>query len=112
VTALGRTVDVVLDSIGGDYGPRSLAVLREGGTLVTLPSPDEVPAGSDRDIRTGFTLVEPDSTGMRALAGLVEEGRLRPVVATVLPLERAADAHRLGETGRTLGKVVLSVREG
>ncbi|MGN9789999.1 NADP-dependent oxidoreductase [Streptomyces sp. OZ13] len=112
VTALGRTVDVVLDSVGGDYGPRSLAVLRDGGTLVTLPSPDEVPAGADRGVRTGFTLVEPDSTGMRALAGLVAAGRLRPVVETVLPLERAADAHRLGEAGRTRGKIVLSVREG
>ncbi|MEV4680754.1 NADP-dependent oxidoreductase [Streptomyces kurssanovii] len=112
VTALGRTVDVVLDSIGGDYGPRSLAVLRDGGTLVTLPSPGEVPAGAGRGVRAGFTLVEPDSTGMRALAGLVEAGRLRPVVETVLPLERAADAHRLGEAGRTRGKIVLSVREG
>ncbi|QIP83654.1 NADP-dependent oxidoreductase [Streptomyces sp. Tu 2975] len=111
VTALGRTVDVVLDSIGGDYGPRSLAVLRDGGTLVTLPSPDEVPADAGRGVRTGFTLVEPDSTGMRALAGLVEAGLLRPVVETVLPLERAADAHRLGEAGRTRGKIVLSVRE-
>lgn len=112
VTALGRTVDVVLDSVGGDYGPRSLAVLRDGGTLVTLPSPDEVPAGAGRDVRTGFTLVEPDSTGMRALAGLVAAGRLRPVVETVLPLERAEEAHRLGEAGRTRGKIVLSVREG
>jgi NADPH:quinone reductase-like Zn-dependent oxidoreductase len=49
---------------------------------------------------------------MRALAGLVAAGRLRPVVETVLPLERAEDAHRLGEAGRTRGKIVLSVREG
>ncbi|MEU0373957.1 NADP-dependent oxidoreductase [Streptomyces sp. NPDC006283] len=109
---LGRSVDVVLDSVGGDYGARSLEVLLAGGILVTLPSPDDVPAAEEagaHGIRTGFTLVEPDSTGMRALARLAEEGRLRPVVETVLPLERAADAHRLGETGRTRGKIVLSV---
>ncbi|MFE7774958.1 NADP-dependent oxidoreductase [Streptomyces sp. NPDC057445] len=108
----GREVDVVLDSIGGDYGTRSLRVLRDGGTLVTLPSPDEVPPADEsghRGIRTGFTLVEPDSTGMRAIAGLAAAGKLRPVVETVLPLERAADAHRLGETGRTRGKIVLTV---
>ncbi|MER6996698.1 NADP-dependent oxidoreductase [Streptomyces sp. NPDC000410] len=111
----GREVDVVLDSIGGDYGTRSLKVLRDGGTLLTLPSPDDVPpapaadGSGRRGIRTGFTLVEPDSTGMRALARLAAEGRLRPVVETVLPLERAADAHRLGETGRTRGKIVLTV---
>ena len=108
----GREVDIVLDSIGGDYGTRSLKVLRDGGTLITLPSPDEVPPATEsapRGIRTGFTLVEPDSTGMRALADLAAQGKLRPVVETVLPLERAADAHRLGETGRTRGKIVLTV---
>ncbi|WP_173262466.1 NADP-dependent oxidoreductase [Streptomyces pacificus] len=109
-----QAVDVVLDSIGGEYGHRSLQVLRDGGTLVTLPSPDDVPAPEEtepRGIRTGFTLVEPDSTGLRALASLVAEGRLRPVVDTVLPLERAADAHRLGENGRTRGKIVLTVAD-
>ncbi|MFD4139239.1 NADP-dependent oxidoreductase [Streptomyces sp. NPDC058572] len=114
VERLGRSVDVVLDSVGGDYGPRSLRVLRDGGTLVTLPSPDDVPAAEENGahgIRTGFTLVEPDSTGMIALAGLAEKGSLRPVVETVLPLESAAEAHRLGEAGRTRGKIVLSVLE-
>ncbi|MFD5426417.1 NADP-dependent oxidoreductase [Streptomyces sp. NPDC127084] len=111
----GGTVDVVIDAIGGDYGPRSLHVLRDGGTLVTLPSPDEVPAAvadDPRSSRSGFTLVEPDSTGMRAIAALAAEGRLRPLVESTFPLERAADAHRLGETGRTRGKIVLTVREG
>jgi NADPH:quinone reductase-like Zn-dependent oxidoreductase len=109
-----RNVDIVLDSIGGDYGSRSLRVLRDGGTLVTLPSPDDVPAAEEsgpRGIRTGFTLVEPDSTGMRAIAELAAAGRLRPVVESVLPLESAAEAHRLGETGRTRGKIVLTVLE-
>ncbi|MFF8277834.1 NADP-dependent oxidoreductase [Streptomyces lateritius] len=104
-----RDVDVVLDCYGGDdYGTRSLAVLREGGTLVTLPSPDAVPA-TERGIRTGFTLVEPDYAGLLGLAELVETGRLRPEVETVLPLEEAAKAHRLGESGRTRGKIVLTV---
>jgi NADPH:quinone reductase-like Zn-dependent oxidoreductase len=38
-----RDVDVVIDTIGGDYGSRSLRVLRKGGTLVTLSSPAEAP---------------------------------------------------------------------
>ncbi|MGW6566638.1 NADP-dependent oxidoreductase [Streptomyces sp. NPDC054975] len=103
-----RDVDIVLDGHGGDYGTRSLPVLREGGTLVTLPSPDFVPA-SERGIRTGFTLVEPDYAGLLGLAALVESGQLRPVVDTVLPLAEAAKAHELGESGRTRGKLVLTV---
>ncbi|RKT07046.1 NADPH:quinone reductase-like Zn-dependent oxidoreductase [Streptomyces sp. 3211.6] len=101
-------VDVVIDSIGGDYGHRSLKVLKPGGHLVTLPSPDDVPADA-QGVHTGWTLVEPDYRGLVQIAALVEEGKLRPVIDTVLPLEEAARAHELGERGRTTGKIVLTV---
>ncbi|EFL17783.1 NADP-dependent oxidoreductase [Streptomyces sp. C] len=101
-------VDVVIDSLGGENGARSLKVLKPGGHLVTLPSPDDVPADAD-GVHTGWTLVEPDFRGLVEIAALVEEGRLRPVIDTVLPLEQAAQAHGLGELGRTTGKIVLTV---
>ncbi|MGW6707642.1 NADP-dependent oxidoreductase [Streptomyces sp. NPDC054956] len=101
-------VDVVIDSLGGEAGERSLKVLKPGGHLVTLPSPDDVPAGAE-GVRTGWTLVEPDFRGLVEIASLVEEGRLRPVVEAVLPLAEAAKAHELGERGRTTGKIVLTV---
>lgn len=104
-------VDVVLDAIGGDYGPRSLRVLRRGGSLVSLSAPDAAPVEEAKalGIRAGFTLVEPDYAGMCAIAGLVEAGKLRAEIDTVFPLEQAAKAHELGETGRTTGKIVLTV---
>jgi len=40
---------------------------------------------------------------------LVESGRVRPVVHAVLPLSAAAEAHRLMEEGRHVGKLVLNV---
>ncbi|MFG1945007.1 NADP-dependent oxidoreductase [Nonomuraea sp. NPDC048826] len=108
-----RDVDVVLDGIGGDYGRRSLRTLRRGGTLVTLPLsvmdaglPEEAAA---LGVRSAAMLVEPDHAALRALAALVEAGRLRPEIAAVLPLAEAAKAHELGETGRTSGKIVLTV---
>ncbi|MEU6060734.1 NADP-dependent oxidoreductase [Streptomyces sp. NPDC047097] len=101
-------VDVVLDNVGGDTGPRSLKVLRPGGRLVTLPSPDDVP-GEAEGVRTGWMLVEPDRQGLLEVAALVADGRLRPLVDTVLPLSEAAKAHQLGEQGRTTGKIVLTV---
>ncbi|WP_433894521.1 NADP-dependent oxidoreductase [Streptomyces sp. CA-111067] len=107
-----RDVDVVLDTIGGDYGTRSLRVLRTGGTLVTLTSPGDVPPAEQTGplgLRTGFTLVEPDYAGLKALVDLVEADRLRAEISTVLPLEQAATAHELGETGRSTGKIVLTV---
>ncbi|WP_320670705.1 NADP-dependent oxidoreductase [Patulibacter defluvii] len=110
-------VDVVLDTIGGDYARRSLALLRDGGRLVSITGPDapgaEVEAAAAaRGIRTGWTVVEPDRHGLLQLARLVDEGRLRPEIAAVLPLAEADRAHQLGATNRTAGKIVLEVGDG
>jgi len=113
-TTAVHDVDVVLDAVGRDYGPRSLAVLRAGGRLVSLASPaDDAlrPRAAALGVHAGFMLVEPDHAALTAIAGLVAAGRLRPRIETVLPLSQAAEAHRLGETGRTTGKIVLNVLE-
>ncbi|MER7764472.1 NADP-dependent oxidoreductase [Streptomyces sp. NPDC097619] len=101
-------VDVVLDGLGGETAERSMAVLRPGGRLVTLPGPDDVPAPRE-GVSARWMLVEPDHLGLREIAALVERGALRPVVDTVLPLADAARAHEIGERGRTAGKIVLTV---
>ncbi|MEU8913388.1 MULTISPECIES: NADP-dependent oxidoreductase [Streptomyces] len=107
-----RDVDLVLDTIAGDYGARSLRTLRPGGSLVSiLPLDDTFPADRAREagVRAAFVLVEPDRAGLQAVAELVNTGKLQVNVDTVFPLEDAAKAHALGETGRTTGKIVLTV---
>jgi NADPH:quinone reductase-like Zn-dependent oxidoreductase len=107
-------IDVVVDAISGDYGPRSLRTMRPGGVLVSLlPLAEDFPAEQARKsgLRAGRMLVEPDQAGLKALAALVDAGQLRVEVETVLPLELAGKAHELGEAGRTTGKLVLSVTE-
>ncbi len=106
-----RDVDVVLDTVGGDYGQRSLATLRPGGMLVSITGLSSAAslraAAIARGVRAAVLLVEPDHAGLAQLSGLVADGRLRPVVAATFPLAEAARAHELGETGRTAGKIVL-----
>lgn len=107
-----KDIDVALDTVGGTYGPRSLRTLRPGGTLITLSSPDDaVPAEEAHaaDAHAVFMLVEPDQEGLRQIASLVDSGQLRVEIEEVVPLAEAARAHELGETGRTTGKLVLSV---
>ncbi|MGW0662547.1 NADP-dependent oxidoreductase [Streptodolium elevatio] len=107
-----RDVDVVVDAIGGEYGPRSLRTLRPGGIVVSLASPAEARLAEQAEplgLRAAFMAVEADNAGMREIAALAESGRLRPRVDTVLPLEHAAKAHGIAESGRTTGKIVLSV---
>ncbi|WP_367131011.1 MULTISPECIES: NADP-dependent oxidoreductase [Streptomyces] len=104
-------LDVVVESISGDYPARSLRTLRPGGTLVSLlPLEEPVLAEArERGIRAVRMLVEPDLAGLQGISELVESGRLRTEIAAVLPLAEAAKAHEVGETGRTSGKIVLTV---
>jgi NADPH:quinone reductase-like Zn-dependent oxidoreductase len=106
-----KDVDVVLDTIGGDYVARSLETLRDGGRLVTLlgPQPEAFAAAAARGIDAKWLLVEPDGRAMEAIAQLVGDGKLRALIDRTFPLADAADAHRHGEQDRTTGKIVLTV---
>jgi NADPH:quinone reductase-like Zn-dependent oxidoreductase len=108
-------VDVVLDAIGGDYLERSMRTLAPGGLYIGIANPfdlDRVTAAAaehGRGVRGTTVMVEPDHAALEAITALVEDGRLRPVVSATFPLEEAARAHEQGETGRTTGKLVLTL---
>ncbi|UUU29541.1 NADP-dependent oxidoreductase [Streptomyces sp. CA-210063] len=108
-----RDVDVVLDTLAGDVRTRSLDVLREGGTLVSiLPVgfEDDARKAAELGVKLEVLLVEADHGGMRAIADLVARGQLRARVDATFPLVEVAKAHAHGETDRTTGKIVLTVR--
>lgn len=105
-------VDVVLDLVGGEVAMRSLDALAPGGLLVSLlpgAAADAIAAAPGRGLRATGVLVEPDGDGLEELASLARSGDLRAEVAETFPLDRAAAAHELGETGRVAGKLVLTV---
>jgi NADPH:quinone reductase-like Zn-dependent oxidoreductase len=105
-------VDVVFDLVGPDAAEAALPTLRDGGVLVTAASGSGLQPlheASGGRVRVTGILVEPDRAGLESLAALVAEGRLRPHVAETFPLADAARAHERGETGRTQGKLVLTV---
>jgi NADPH:quinone reductase-like Zn-dependent oxidoreductase len=108
-----RDADVMLDLVGGDTGLRSMAALRDGGLLLSLPSSTDLEPLRDAApgrVRVTGMLVEPDRTGMEAIARLVDDGALRVRVARTFPLSQAARAHELGESGQTGGgKLVLTI---
>ncbi|MGW4898559.1 NADP-dependent oxidoreductase [Kitasatospora sp. NPDC004240] len=95
-------VDAALDAAGrGAVEASALLVAdpRRIGTIVDPAAAERVGARWLRSDRTAARLGE--------LVELWEAGRLRLEVAGAFPLERAADAHRLVETGHVRGKVVL-----
>jgi NADPH:quinone reductase-like Zn-dependent oxidoreductase len=100
-------VDVVLDVIGGDILDRSAALVRAGGTLVTIASPATL---QPRDGRAVFFVVEPDRARLMDLAQRVRDGRLKPMVGDVLPLADAPAA--FAPQRRTPGKPIVQITEG
>ena len=98
-------VDVVLDTIGGDYAERSAKVLKPGGVLVSIIPGNpgfDVNRASDLGIR--FELFGSVSASGTDLAALPQ---LRVQLDQIVPLADVAKAHELVESKRTTGKVVL-----
>lgn len=99
-------VDMVLDLVGGDYGTRSARVLKPGGRLVDAQGND---ATGDPRYRRFY--VHPSGSALREISALVAVGRLRVEVDRVMSLADIAEAHRLSESGRVRGKIVLTAWE-
>lgn len=102
-----RELDVVLDTIGGETLERSWRVLRKGGVQVTLVSP--IPAGvaEQHGVRGVFFIVRGNRGQLEQISTLVDEGKLKPVIAEVLPLARAREAFEHGVGIHSPGKIVL-----
>jgi NADPH:quinone reductase-like Zn-dependent oxidoreductase len=98
--------DLVLDTIGGEVLARSPALLRPGGTLVTIKAAAQLPADRD-DIKTVLFVQESSRTQLTELARLVDEGRLRPQVGAVYPLAQAIEAYSAKTAGGIPGRIIL-----
>jgi NADPH:quinone reductase-like Zn-dependent oxidoreductase len=98
--------DLVFDTIGGEVLARSPALLRPGGTLVSVKAAAPPPASRD-DIRTVVFIQESGRAQLTELARLVDEGHLLPQVGAVYPLEQAAKAYSAKAAGGIPGRIVL-----
>ncbi|MEU4312765.1 SDR family NAD(P)-dependent oxidoreductase [Nocardia sp. NPDC024068] len=114
----GRGVDIVVNSLTGDFIDASLRLLPRGGRFIELGhaderDPDEVAARYPGvDYRT-FTLLNesPDRLGeiLTTLAGLFEDGHLTSIPATQWDVRRAPEVFRYFGQARHIGKNVLTI---
>ncbi len=98
-------VDLVLDVIGGDIGRRSAALIRAGGTLVSVVGPSE--ARPVDGLAVDF-VVESDRAQLTEIVQRVRDGRLRTNIGTVSTLDDAVAA--FNPTARHPGKTIIRVR--
>jgi putative PIG3 family NAD(P)H quinone oxidoreductase len=118
------TADVILDNMGAKYLARNVEALNRGGRLVVIG----MQGGVKAELNLGAMLAKNASVTATSLRyrpvaekgeicadvvaqvwPLIAEGKVRPVVHEVLPIERVGDAHRMLDEGGVFGKLVLTV---
>jgi NADPH:quinone reductase-like Zn-dependent oxidoreductase len=99
--------DVVLDTIGGDTQERSFKALKKGGILVSIVQPPSQELAAKYGVRALFYGAHPSSSDLAEIAMLIDSGKVKIVVETVLPLAEARRAQELSQTGHARGKIVL-----
>jgi len=105
-------IDVVFDHIGQNFWKENLLCLKWGGAIVTCGATTGYQAETDlRQIFFRQLRILGSTMGSRGsqfeILRLVERGLLKPILDRVLPLEDAAEAHHLLESGKIIGKIVL-----
>lgn len=106
-------IDFVLESVGGENFQKSVSVLKPFGTIVALPSghsrDDELRAEEKNLHACYFMSVFSSGTDMDFIASLLQAGVLKPHVSHEFDFDQIALAHQQIETGRTVGKVVVTL---
>jgi putative PIG3 family NAD(P)H quinone oxidoreductase len=120
----GAGANVILDMVGGDYVERNydaaaldgriVQIATLGGAKVTVNIANVM---VKRLNHTGSTLRPRSNADKAAMVAAIEakvmpllrEGRVKPLMDSTFPLEKAADAHRRMETSQHIGKIVLAV---
>jgi NADPH:quinone reductase-like Zn-dependent oxidoreductase len=108
-----KDLDFVLNALNDNILQRSILTVKKGGSIITLPSGGNTPETLDfarkYDVNISHQQVKSNGGDMQQLAEWLSAGKLKATVSKILPFEDLPQAHTLIETGRTRGKVVVSL---
>jgi NADPH:quinone reductase-like Zn-dependent oxidoreductase len=105
-------VDFVLDTIGGETLAHSVDIVKEHGKIVTVipPLSEELKEkAAKRNVALSLGMVSPSDKDLSFFAGMFSKGVLKSHISAVYPFTEMGKAHTQVETGRTVGKIVVTV---
>lgn len=105
-------IDFVFDSLGPDNIIKSLPVIKNGGkvmSIVTQFNGDLAAQLAAKNVTGKFLLVQSNGSDMDNLAKLLDTGKLKSHVSKSFTLDQMADAHQQIESGKTTGKIVVTI---
>lgn len=109
IANLNLNIDVVLDTVGGETQKNAFDLVRDGGRFVSIVDTPDVSKLQPRSVQSGFHFVTPSGRQLEKIASLVDDGKLDVLPLTKFNLEDIADAHRLSQSARTRGKIVVAI---
>jgi NADPH:quinone reductase-like Zn-dependent oxidoreductase len=106
-------LDFVLNALNEDVLQRSILTVKKGGTIITLPSggnsQETFDLAKEHDVTVSHQQVKSNGKDMKQLAEWLSSGKLKATISKVLSFEDLPQAHTLIETGRTRGKIVVTL---
>ena len=104
-----KDVDVVFDTVGGETQERAFQTLKKGGFLVTSAGQPSEEKAKGFGVKAAFVFCKANAEQLAEVSSLIEAGKVKTHIETVLPMTEVKKAHQLSQTGRTRGKIVLQV---
>jgi NADPH:quinone reductase-like Zn-dependent oxidoreductase len=107
---VARDVDIVMDNVGGETQDRSWATLKPGGILISIVQPPSEETAAKFGVRQQFAGGYPPAGAiLTKIAAMIDAGQIKPIVASVHPLNEVSKVHEFVEAHHTRGKQVIQI---
>ena len=124
---IATNLDIVFDTLGGDYTFDAFGIIKEGGKVTTIVGPpDEETAAQmgmtdyklpnklsklieEKSAFYKYTWMQPNAKQLNDIKSMVEEGTIKPIVDLIYSFEDGINAFQYLATGRAKGKVIITL---
>ncbi|NNF34031.1 MAG: NADP-dependent oxidoreductase, partial [Saprospiraceae bacterium] len=106
-------IDFVFDMFNGEILHNSVQVAKQGGKVVSIPTPEFSQEVQDlarsKKVDLSFHMVQSSAVDMKTIAQFLNEGSVKPHISKTFAFSEMSEAHKHLESGRTVGKVIVEV---
>ena len=106
-----KEVDLVVDAVGGETENRSWAVLKRGGTLVSLTQPPSRENAQKHGVTAKFNTKFPSADDLRTIAQMIADGTIKAEIDSVFPLSQSDKALEKSESQHGRGRILIRVND-
>ncbi|WP_010229019.1 NADP-dependent oxidoreductase [Gillisia marina] len=126
---VANNLDIVFDTLGGDYTFDAFEIIKDGGRITTIVGPPDGETAKqmgmtdykmpeklselikEKSAIYKLTWMQPNAKQLNEIKTMVEDGAIKPIVDLIYPFEDGIDAYEYLATGKAKGKVIISLAD-